>query len=70
MKPSVFWVVLGIAVVLLLAFAGLAPLPGQKDQPTVLTEDVVPGRSPQPPVPSGPPHAKPGEPAPPPTPAK
>jgi hypothetical protein len=70
MKPSVLWVVLGVAVIVLVVFAGLAPLPGQKDEPTPLTEDVVPGKAPRPPLPSGPPHSKPGEPASPPNPAK
>jgi hypothetical protein len=62
MKRSVIWVVLGVAGVVLLVFAGLAPLPGQKDEPSPLTEDVAPGKESRPPLPSGPPHAKPGDP--------
>ena len=68
MKPSVLWVVLGVAGIVLLVFSGLAPLPGQKDEPSALTEDAAPGKAPQPPAPSGPPHAQPGEPPPPPPP--
>jgi hypothetical protein len=60
---SMIWVALGILVVVLLAFAGLAPLPGQKDVPSNLTQEAPPGKSPEPDKPSGPPHTKSGEPA-------
>ena len=65
MKPSMLWVVLGVVGIVLLVFAGLAPLPGQKDNPDVLTEDRPEGKAAQPPLPSGPPHAKPDAPPPP-----
>jgi hypothetical protein len=65
MKPKVIWVVLGIVGIVLLVFAGLAPLPGQKDEPSALTQGGAPGKGSRPPLPSGPPHAKPGDPPPP-----
>jgi hypothetical protein len=59
MKRAI-WIVLGILFIILMAFAGFAPIPGQKDEPSPLSEES-PGRSPEPARPSGPPH-KPGEP--------
>lgn len=61
MKQRWMWVVLGIIVIGILAFAGLAPLPGQKEKPSALGEKAPPGQSPAPTSPSGPPHAGPGE---------
>jgi hypothetical protein len=61
MKPKIWVVVLGIVAVILLAFAGLAPLPGQKDVPTPYNEPSPPGQSPAPPPPGGPPHTIPGD---------
>ena len=59
MKPSMFWVVLGVALVIMLAFGGVAPLSGQRDEPSVLTEDTS-GKKPA--LPSGhPPHSMPVE---------
>jgi hypothetical protein len=59
MKQRWIWVVLGIVVIAILAFAGLAPLPGQKEKPSALGEKAPPGQSPKPTSPSGPPHAGP-----------
>ena len=57
MKPS-FWLIVGLIAITVLAFAGLAPLPGQMDEPTPYAPS---GESPIPTAPSGPPHSKPGE---------
>lgn len=60
MKPS-FWLIVGLIAITVLAFAGLAPLPGQKDEPTPYVKPAPPGESPIPTASSGPPHSKPGE---------
>jgi hypothetical protein len=60
MKPS-FWLIVGLIAITVLAFAGLAPLPGQKDEPTPYVQPAPPGESRIPTTPSGPPQSKPGE---------
>jgi hypothetical protein len=61
MKPRLLGIVLGIVVIAVLAFAGLAPLPGQKHKPSALGEKAPNGQSPEPAQPSGPPRTSPGE---------
>lgn len=60
MKPS-FWVIVGLIAITVLAFAGLAPLPGQREESTPYVQPAPFGESPVPTAPSGPPHSRPGE---------
>jgi hypothetical protein len=52
------WIPIAIVAIVLLAFAGLLPLPGQKDNVTPHTQ---PGVSPQVEAPKGPPASPPSE---------
>jgi hypothetical protein len=45
MKPRTIWVIIGIAVVIALLFAGFLPLPGQKDNSTPFTEPAPQGKA-------------------------
>jgi hypothetical protein len=45
MKPRTLWVIIGIAVVVALLFAGFLPLPGQKDNSTPFTEPAPQGKA-------------------------
>ena len=47
-------VILGILAIVALLFSGLLPLPGQKDNPSALTQPSAPGTSPEPTPPKGP----------------
>jgi hypothetical protein len=52
------WIPVAIVAIVLIAFAGLAPLPGQKDNVTPHTQ---PGVSPQVEAPKGPPPSPPSQ---------
>jgi hypothetical protein len=56
------WIPIIIVVIALLAFAGLLPLPGQKDNVTPHTQPSTSGASPQATAPKGPPPSPPSEP--------
>jgi hypothetical protein len=56
------WIPIAIAVIVLLAFAGLLPLPGQKDNVTTHSQPAPPGTSPQVEAPTGPPPSPPSQP--------
>jgi hypothetical protein len=58
MNRRFLWVIIGIVVVVVLAFVGLAPLPGQKENASPFGESFAP----EPTQPAGPSHANPGEP--------
>lgn len=45
MAPKTLWVIVGIAIIIALLFAGFLPLPGQKDNETPLTEPAPQGKS-------------------------
>lgn len=49
------WIVVGVIAIVAVLFAGLLPLPGQKDNVTVHTQPAPPGESPRPTAPKGPP---------------
>lgn len=51
------WIPIAILVIVAMAFAGLLPLPGQKDNVTTHTQPAPPGTSPVPTPPQGPPTA-------------
>jgi len=55
MNPNIVWVIVGIAVIIAVLFAGLLPLPDQKDNVTPATQPAPAGKSPQPSAPQGPP---------------
>ena len=55
MNPNIVWVIVGIAVIIAVLFAGFLPLPGQKDNVTPTTQPAPAGKSPQPSAPTGPP---------------
>ncbi len=55
MSPRIVWVIVGIAVIVAVLFAGFLPLPGQKDNVTERTQPSPPGQSPTPTRPTGPP---------------
>jgi hypothetical protein len=45
MAPKTIWVIVGVAIVVALLFAGFLPLPGQKDNSTPLTEPAPQGKT-------------------------
>lgn len=45
MEPRTLWVIVGIAIVIALLFAGFLPLPGQKDNETPLTDPAPQSKS-------------------------
>ena len=53
------WIPIAILAIVLIAFAGLAPLPGQKDNTTAHTQPTQ--QSPQVEAPKGPPPSPPSE---------
>lgn len=55
MNPRIVWVIVGIAVIIAVLFAGFLPLPGQKDNVTPTSQPAPAGQSPQPTTPKGPP---------------
>jgi hypothetical protein len=54
MNARIVWVIVGIGVIIAVLFAGLLPLPGQKDNPTPREQPSPAGTSPQPTAPTGP----------------
>jgi hypothetical protein len=61
-SPMTTWVIVAIVAIVILLFAGLLPLPGQKDNVTPHTQPSAPGTSPQAQAPKGPPPSPPSEP--------
>jgi hypothetical protein len=45
MQPKTIWIIIGIAVIVAILFAGLLPLPGQKDNTTPFTETTPSGKT-------------------------
>jgi hypothetical protein len=56
------WIIIAIVAIVVILFAGLLPLPGQKDNVTPHTQPSPPGTSPQAQAPKGPPPSPPSEP--------
>jgi hypothetical protein len=54
MKKST-WIIIAIAAIVVALFAGLLPLPGQKDNVTPQSQPAPAGTSPTPDLPKGPP---------------
>ena len=54
MNPRIVWVIIGIAVLIAVLFAGFLPLPDQKDNVTPKTQPSPDGKSPEPTAPRGP----------------
>jgi hypothetical protein len=53
-SPIRTWIIVAVIGIVVLLFAGLLPLPGQKDNVTPHTEPSPPGASPQARAPTGP----------------
>jgi hypothetical protein len=64
MKPRNIWIILGILIIVALLFAGLMPLPGQKEGTTPHVEPTPPGKTLVPTPPTGPEGGLPIEPSP------
>ncbi|MDB5866146.1 MAG: hypothetical protein JWO70_3952 [Betaproteobacteria bacterium] len=60
-NPKTTWIVIAVVAIVVLLFAGLLPLPGQKDKVTPLTQPSPPGTQPQAEAPKGPPPSPPSE---------
>jgi hypothetical protein len=56
------WIIVAIVAIVVLMFAGLLPLPGQKDNVTPHVQPSPPGTQPQAEAPKGPPPSPPSEP--------
>jgi hypothetical protein len=56
------WIIVAIVAIVVMMFAGLLPLPGQKDNVTPHTQPAPPGTSPTAELPKGPPPSPPSEP--------
>jgi hypothetical protein len=56
------WIIIAIIAIVVLLFAGLLPLPGQKDNVTPNVQPSPPGTQPQVEAPKGPPPSAPSEP--------
>jgi hypothetical protein len=54
MNPRIVWVIVGVAVIVAVLFAGFLPLPDQKDNVTPRTQPSPAGQSPEPTRPAGP----------------
>ena len=65
MEPRTLWVIFGILVIVAMLFAGLLPLPGERDDSTPLVQPSPPGQSPGPTAPRAPEGRLPVEPPPP-----
>ena len=61
-SPLTTWIIVAVIGIVVLLFAGLLPLPGQKDNVTPSTQPSPPGTSPQAQAPKGPPPSPPSEP--------
>jgi len=60
-SPLRTWIIIAVIGIVVLLFAGLLPLPGQKDNVTPHTQPSAPGTSPQAQAPQGPPPSPPSE---------
>jgi hypothetical protein len=56
------WIIIAIVAIVVALFAGLLPLPGQKDNVTPNVQPSAPGTQPQAQAPKGPPPSPPSEP--------
>jgi hypothetical protein len=56
------WIIIAVVVIVVLAFAGLLPLPGQKDNVTPHSQPAVAGGEPTARIPEGPPPSPSSEP--------
>ena len=61
-KSMSTWIILAVIAIVVMLFAGLLPLPGQKDNVTPTVQPSPPGTSPQPVAPKGPPPSPSSEP--------
>ena len=55
------WIILAIVAIVVALFAGLLPLPGQKDNTTPHTQPSAPGTQPKVEAPKGPPPSPPAD---------
>jgi hypothetical protein len=56
------WIIIAVVAIVVLVFAGLLPLPGQKDNVTPHSQPAAAGGQPTAEVPTGPPASPPSEP--------
>lgn len=61
-KPLTTWIIVAVLAIVVLMFAGLLPLPGQKDNVTSHSQPAPSGQSPVAELPKGPPPSPPSEP--------
>lgn len=61
-KSLTTWIIVAIVAIVVLTFAGLLPLPGQKDNVTSHSQPSAPGQSPVVEAPQGPPASAPSQP--------
>jgi hypothetical protein len=61
-SPLTTWIIVAVIGIVVLLFAGLLPLPGQKDKVTPNTQPSPAGTQPQAQAPKGPPPSPPSEP--------
>jgi hypothetical protein len=61
-KPYTTWIIIAIGAIVVMMFAGLLPLPGQKDKVTPNVQPSPPGTQPQAEAPKGPPPSPSSEP--------
>jgi hypothetical protein len=55
------WIIVAVVAIIVMLFAGLLPLPGQKDNVTPHVQPSAPGTQPQAEAPKGPPPSPPSE---------
>ena len=55
------WIIIAVVVIVVMLFAGLLPLPGQKDNVTPNVQPSAPGTQPKVEAPKGPPPSPPSE---------
>jgi hypothetical protein len=60
-NPRITWIIIAVVAIIVLLFAGLLPLPGQKDKVTPLTQPSPPGTQPRAEAPKGPPPSSPSD---------
>ncbi|MGZ5226167.1 MAG: hypothetical protein ACXWCS_18560 [Burkholderiales bacterium] len=60
-SPLTTWIIVAVIGIVVLLFAGLLPLPGQKDKVTPHTQPSPPGTSPEAQAPKGPPPSPPSQ---------
>jgi hypothetical protein len=61
-RPYTTWIIVAIIAIVVLMFAGLLPLPGQKNNVTPHSQPAPEGQSPMAEVPKGPPPSPPSQP--------